>query len=226
MTVLLELKDISKSYQDINANNLLFHQVTATVSNRQRICCVGQSGQGKSSLLRIIARLDIPSRGQLLWNGTEASQCDVLQWRQQIHYVAQHAIMLPHTVQDNLQLPSLLHARPFQQEQANTYMKACGLSHINWDTPALNLSGGERQRLALIRGLLLEPKILLLDEITASLDEGNSLMVEHLLNNWILETNGAYIWISHDSEQVKRVSNEVWHFENHRVTTRREAVTL
>lgn len=215
---MLELRNISKVLQENNAEKPLFQQVNASISAGQRICCTGASGQGKTSLLRIIARLDVPNSGQLYWNNSEATNCDVMQWRQAIHYVAQHAVMLPGTVKDNLELPSILHDRDFQQRKAQQWMNQCGLQHIDWQSAAASLSGGEKQRLALIRGLLLEPKILLLDEVTSSLDADNCELVEALLLQWINETNGAYVWISHDSSQVSRVSDEQWHFAQHQIT--------
>lgn len=219
---MLELRNISKSFHDDVSEKQLFQNVCANIADGHRICCTGESGQGKTSLLRIIARLDTPSSGQLFWHNVEASQCDVMQWRQQIHYVAQHAVMLPGTVKDNLQLPSLLHGRNFQQQKAEQLMNQCGLHHMDWLTSAESLSGGEKQRLALIRGLLLEPKVLLLDEVTGSLDTHNRNLVESLLLQWVEETNGSFIWISHDPDQVKRVSSEQWYFSQHQVTSCQE----
>jgi len=223
---MLELRNISKSFQDDVSEKQLFQNVCASISDGHRICCTGESGQGKTSLLRIIARLDVPSSGQLYWDNVEASQCDVVQWRQHIHYVAQHAVMLPGTVKDNLQLPSLLHGRTFQQDKAEYLMNHCGLHQMDWQTSAESLSGGEKQRIALIRGLLLEPKILLLDEVTGSLDTHNRDLVESVLLQWIEKTNGSYIWISHDPDQVKRVSSEQWYFSQHQVKICREEYSL
>ncbi|MCR8657834.1 ABC transporter ATP-binding protein [Paenibacillus endoradicis] len=222
VTVMLELRNISKSFQEDLSEKHLFQHVCVNITDGHRICCTGESGQGKTSLLKIIARLDVPNNGQLYWHNVEASRCDVMLWRQQIHYVAQQAVMLPGTVKDNLQLPSLLHGRVFQQDKAQQLMNQCGLQQLDWQTSAESLSGGEKQRIALIRGLLLEPKILLLDEVTGSLDTHNRDLVESLLLQWIEETNGSFVWISHDPNQVKRVSSEQWYFAEHHVTICRE----
>lgn len=88
-----------------------------------------------------------------------------------IAYVAQQAVMLPGTIEDNLKIASTLHKSRFDEGLAREFMKDVGLEHLDWAKQARDLSGGEKQRVALIGSLLLHPVILLLDEITASLDQ-------------------------------------------------------
>ncbi|MEK8126488.1 ATP-binding cassette domain-containing protein [Paenibacillus filicis] len=209
MTVLLSIQQIAKRRFDA-PDRYLFEQVTAEVTGGQRIAVLGVSGQGKSTLLRILARLDVPDEGKLLLQGTDSATWKPEEWRSRVSYVAQQAIMLPGSVEDNLRTVSLLHGRPFDRPLAEQCMAALGLGDMDWKKPAAELSGGEKQRTALIRSLLLRPQALLLDEVTASLDPGSKLAVERELNAWARREGTACLWITHDLEQARQVSDTVW----------------
>lgn len=224
MTFTLQLEKVAQAISRPEGNSLLFHPFSAEINSGSKIACVGASGQGKSSLLKIIARLDIPVAGMLSWNGQNCTSVEITEWRKLIHYVAQAAVMLPGTVADNLMLPGQLHNQPFKRDYADQLLESCGLAHLDWQTSADKLSGGEKQRLALVRSLLLEPKVLLLDEVTSSLDERHAMLVERLLKAWLDESKGAYIWITHQPEQAQRIANELWRFKQHTITVEKAEV--
>ncbi|MET3546972.1 ABC-type iron transport system FetAB ATPase subunit [Paenibacillus favisporus] len=79
---------------------------------------------------------------------------------------------------------------------------------------AFTLSGGEKQRVALVRSLLLRPKLLLLDEITSSLDDVSKYAVERLITDINRQEGTGYVWISHDRDQAARIGDRVWSLSN------------
>ena len=187
MTALFEMKGLTKNYwhtEEQTDRTYLFSDLTATIESSERIALLGKSGQGKSTLLRMLALLDNADSGEICLNGVQARDMEARIWRTKITYVAQQAVMLPGTIEDNLKTVSKLHNETFDDKLARKLMKEVGLETIDWAKKAADLSGGEKQRVALVRSLLLTPSILLLDEVTASLDQQSKEYVENLLVKW------------------------------------------
>lgn len=131
-------------------------------------------------------------------------------WRKQICYVAQQAVMLPGSVEDNLKVPSQPHQFTYDYQLAERLLAAAKLSEFDPKKDANKLSGGEMQRVALIRSLMLRPAILLLDEVTSSLDVTNTLAIEELLKEWQRSEGTIMIGITHDHKQAERISTRTW----------------
>lgn len=217
MTALFEMKGLTKNYWQTKTQTertYLFSDLTATIDSSERIALLGKSGQGKSTLLRMLALLDNADSGEIRFNGVQARDMDTRVWRTKITYVAQQSVMLPGTIEENLKTVSKLHNETFNDKHAQKLMKDVGLESIDWSKKAADLSGGEKQRIALVRSLLLAPSILLLDEVTASLDQQSKAYVENLLIKWSEVEKTAFIWVTHDLEQAKKVSERIWYMEN------------
>lgn len=216
MTALFEMKGLTKNYWHTEKQmdrTYLFSDLTATVKSAERIALLGKSGQGKSTLLRMLALLDNSDRGEIILNGVTSGHMDTRVWRTKVAYVAQQATMLPGTIADNLKTVSKLHNETFDDKLAKKLMKDVGLETLDWAKKATDLSGGEKQRVALVRSLLLNPSILLLDEVTASLDRQSKEFVEKLLLNWNAAYKTSFLWVTHDSEQARRISERIWFME-------------
>lgn len=209
MQPLLRVKNMRKKHAGTD-RPWLFEHVTTDVYPNDRIALIGVSGQGKSTLLRILSRLDIQDDGIMDYRGVPYEQVDPREWRTHICYVAQQAVMLEGTVDDNLKLYSSLHQKTYNEELAHLLLGKVGLPTLDLTQDAKSLSGGEKQRIALVRSLLMQPEVLLLDEITASLDQGSKKRVEELLHEWADSHQTAMIWVTHDLEQARQVSNRVW----------------
>ncbi|PZD94560.1 ABC transporter [Paenibacillus sambharensis] len=209
MTPLLELHQLAKLQFD-NREEYLFRPITSKVAQGDRIAVIGASGQGKSTLLRILARLERPDEGYMSLDGVSDKDWKPAQWRKKVCYTAQHPVMLPGTVEDNLQTVSRLHSLPFDAPAAKGYMGQLGLGDLDWKKEASSLSGGEKQRVALVRSLLLQPDVLLLDEFTASLDPGSREGAELCVRQWADTSKAAVVLISHDMEQAERMCSVVW----------------
>jgi len=172
----------------------------------------GPSGSGKSTLLKMLARLLAPDTGNILYRGRDYTMISPQEWRRKIQYLAQKPVMFEGSVEQNLLLPFSLAviARDLSYDwvQADKYMRELGLSTEMLSQEATTLSGGEAARIALIRSLLINPEILLLDEPTAYLDEANRKKLITVLRQWIQEQPfRAMIIVSHQPEDLFEIPN-------------------
>lgn len=209
MAPLLRMNNITKCKQDAS-DDWLFRDVTAEINCGDRIALLGASGTGKSTLLRILAVLDSMDEGVIELHGKLSKNVKSNDWRKKVCYVAQSPVMLPGSVEQNLRTVSYLHELPFDESLAKRCMAAVELGHLDWSKSAAELSGGEKQRTALVRSLLLRPDLMLLDETTSSLDPSSKGAVEQLLNEWALQQGTAMAWITHDLEQARNISDQIW----------------
>jgi putative ABC transport system ATP-binding protein len=141
-------------------------------------CVAGPSGAGKSTLLRLLNRLADPGRGSVRYRGRDVREYDVLALRREVGLVPQLPALLDGTVEMNVGFGARLAGRPVDVRGA---LDLAGLDDSFADRPARRLSVGEQQRVMLARALALEPKVLLLDEPTAALDERSKAAVERTL---------------------------------------------
>ncbi|MDB4896361.1 MAG: phosphate transporter ATP-binding protein [Firmicutes bacterium] len=174
-------------------------------------CLIGPSGSGKSTILRLLNRLDDPTRGQIAFRGQELRSLDPMRVRRQVAMVLQTPVMLPGTVRDNLEAGLRIHGQSLSDPGA--WLERVELSPDMLNKKARDLSGGEKQRVALARSLATQPEVLLLDEVTASLDAASGAAVEQLVLNLKLPA----IWVSHNMEQVRRVAAHVFRLEAGRI---------
>ena len=212
LSSIFEIQRLAKHNWKSNdqASKYLFSEISAEISASDRIALIGASGQGKSTLLRIMALLDAPDEGDMLLNGNSFKSMDSRLWRMKIGFVAQQAVMLPGSVEDNLRTVSRLHDRAYDHKLVQRLIEQLGLEHLDVSKKAADCSGGEKQRISLIRSLLMRPTVLLLDEITASLDVNSTQMVEELLERWHKEEGTSMIWVTHDLKQASRISTTTW----------------
>lgn len=188
----------------------LFSEVTAEIRESDMIALLGVSGQGKSTLLRILASLDNFDDGNIRLHNVSQREMDPRSWRMKVCYVAQQSVMLQGSIEQNLKTVSLLHRIPYEQKLVQYLLPRLGLDHLDMNKNAADLSGGEKQRVALLRSLLLRPNVLLLDEVTASLDRGSKQMVEQVLSEWHHQEGTTMIWVTHDLEQAREMSRTIW----------------
>jgi len=164
---------------------------------------IGPSGGGKTSLLRLLNRLDEPSSGRVLLNAVDTSTIDACLLRRKIGYLFQTPHMFDGTVRENL-----LYAqsgtdqpRPIQGAAA-----AC-VDMIPLDSSVDFLSTGERQRVALARLLINQPGVLLLDEPTSALDPTATKVVEDLILDIVTNHDVTAVVVTHDPQQAIRLGD-------------------
>lgn len=171
---------------------------------------VGPSGAGKSTLLKLCNGLLSPNEGTIQVLGKPIEDWEPSQLRREVGMALQSAPMISGTVEENLTLPYMLQGEAVEVEKLNSIIREVGLDPDFLQRDSKDLSGGQRQKVSIARTLLLEPSILLLDEITSSLDRVSREEVERMIQH-IHETFGTTIvWITHNLEQAARVGHHTW----------------
>lgn len=165
---------------------------------------VGPSGSGKSTLLRLCNRLDVPDEGCVRYRGADASGLDPLTLRREVGMVFQRPTPFGGTVLDNLQV-----AEPgLDAELAGAVLGRVGLGEAFLGRDARELSGGESQRVCLARTLATDPHVVLMDEVTSSVDPAARRGLEDLAR--VLADDGVpIVWVTHDLAQMRRLADHV-----------------
>ena len=205
----IEVRGVTKTFGSFVAVN----EVSLLVPTGELVALVGPSGSGKTSLLRIIAGLERPDRGQVLFAGEDATVRDVR--RRGVGFVFQHYALFRHmTVFENVAFG--LRVRPRARRPPEAQIRArvtelLKLVQLDWlaDRYPSQLSGGQRQRVALARALAVEPQVLLLDEPFGSLDA----KVRQELRRWLRrlhdEIRVTSVFVTHDQEEALEVADRV-----------------
>lgn len=196
----------------VKAGAPVLRDVDATVAAGRCTALLGPSGAGKSTFLRLLNRLEEPTRGRVLLHGRPLPSYDVRGLRRRVGLVQQRPIALAPTVLDDLRV-----GRPdLPEEEAGNLLERVGLDSAWFGRDPATLSGGEAQRVCLARALAVRPEVLLLDEPTAALDAGGAAAVEAVLR--ALGAAGATtVLVSHDLRQARRLADDVLHLQGGRV---------
>lgn len=195
---LLELNAVS--FQTIE--RLILDQITLTVDQGAFLTITGPSGGGKSTLLRLIASLLTPTSGDIIFDGKKQNEYDYTQYRQQVSYCFQQPALFGDTVKDNLAFPFVIRELDPDEKQMLEHLQMVDLPDNYLSKKITELSGGERQRVALIRNILFLPQILLLDEVTAGLDEQTKTVIHRLIGQ-IQQKGCAILQVTHDESEIK-----------------------
>ena len=212
---MLELIHVAKKYESPGDKQGLsvLKDITLKVRPGQSLVIVGPSGSGKSTLLNIIGALDHPSSGQVLFDGQDLAsmnESDLAGIRnKQIGFVFQLHHLLPQcTVLENVLVPTLADKkRPAMKEirdRAEQLLQRVGLKEFLLYRPG-ELSGGQRQRVAVVRALINNPKLLLADEPTGSLDKDSSENIAELLVELNKTEKVTLIVVTHSLSLAERM---------------------
>jgi ABC-type iron transport system FetAB ATPase subunit len=169
------------------------------VADGECLAIEGPSGSGKTRILRAIADLD-PAEGQVFLDGAERREMAATNWRRRVRFAAAEPGWWTDTPRGTL--PSARAALG----RVPRLLAAVGLDEDVLDRPVAQLSTGERQRIALVRALLDDPKVLLLDEPTGPLDVASSALVEELIRFQILAGKNVLL-ASHDGALIDRLAH-------------------
>ena len=175
------------------------------------VALVGPSGSGKTTLLRCVALLQDPDAGELSLGGRSPGELGYPTWRRKVALVAQRPVLLSTTVRQNLARPFgyAVSAGSFPEPRAREWLERLGLDASRMDQDATTLSEGQQQRVGLVRTMLVEPEVLLLDEPTAALDADAVAAAESWVRDRLRETGGSALIVTHDRAQAERWCDRV-----------------
>jgi len=182
----------------------ILRDVTVDLPARGVTAVAGPSGSGKSSLLRLLNRLDEPVSGDVSWQGRNLHDWSPTELRRQVGMVFQRPPIFRGTVRDNLRVAS----SSLDDVRAAAVMSDANLPVELLDADASTLSGGEAQRMCFARALLTEPRVVLADEPTAALDQSATGSIERL-GRTLADAGVAVIWVTHDTGQLRRIADHV-----------------
>lgn len=205
--ILLEARQLDRR---VDGGRLLLDGIDLELAEGDRLALGGPSGAGKTLLLRALALLDPIDSGEIRWRGSRVAEAAIPSFRSRVVYHQQRPALFEGSVEQNLRRPFELAAhreRRYDRDRAAELLGRLGRSELLAEPTTADLSGGERQIVGLVRLLLLDPEIALLDEPTASLDAAAEERVVELLEEWIGSDgrDRAYVWVTHDRELASRV---------------------
>ena len=201
---MLSIRNLARRYQSGATELTIVHGLNLEVSEGEQIAITGESGAGKSTLLHLIAGLDRPTEGQLLYKGRDLTGLDdgsLATFRnREIGFVWQHHHLLPEfTAEENVMMPLLVRGVPREQArlEVRELLVETGLADRGHHRSG-ELSGGEQQRVALARALAGQPSLLLADEPTGNLDERTGARMFDLLRNLRQRRGLTMILVTHN----------------------------
>lgn len=220
--MILEVKNIHKVYTNGKRNLTVLKGVNLALDKGRFIAIVGPSGAGKSTLLHILGGLDLPTRGEVIFEDQDIyGLSDPLLSKvrnKKIGFVFQfYHLLSEFTVQENVLMPSRISPEFKVQssrfrDKADKLLDEVGLSERRQYFPA-QLSGGERQRVAIVRALMNDPSLLLCDEPTGNLDSASGEEIISLVKKINRENQMTTVLVTHNLELAKR-ADQVYHLKD------------
>ncbi|WP_019613424.1 lipoprotein-releasing ABC transporter ATP-binding protein LolD [Psychromonas ossibalaenae] len=211
---MLVCSNLGKTYQEGKLSTTVLSGVDLTVQEGELLAIVGSSGSGKSTLLHLLGALDVPSEGEVYYQGKDIQQLSAnkqAKWRNQcLGFVYQfHHLLSEFNALENVAMPLLIAGVNIKTAtaKAQQMLKRVGLQERMDHRPS-ELSGGERQRVAIARALINEPKLVLADEPTGNLDAKSAESVYQLIKTLNEELGTAFVVVTHDQALANKLNRQ------------------
>lgn len=207
---LIRVEDLHKSFGSLQ----VLRGVTEQISKGEVVSVIGPSGGGKSTFLRCLNLLEVPTSGHIYFEGVDITDksVDINVHRQKMGMVFQHFNVFNNlTVSKNVTLAPVLLGKKKQKEadeMAKDLLSRVGLLE-KWDQYPKKLSGGQKQRLAIVRALAMEPDVMLFDEPTSALDPEMVGEVLQVIKN-LVKTGLTTVIVTHEMGFAKEISDRVF----------------
>ncbi|MEE0887938.1 MAG: amino acid ABC transporter ATP-binding protein [Candidatus Saccharimonadaceae bacterium] len=207
MDNIITIKNLKKHY----GNNEVLRGINFSLVKNENVVILGPSGSGKSTFLRCINHIEEPTSGEIYFNSTLITNKNIQKIRQDIGMVFQHFNLINNlTVMDNLILaPTKLKImeREAAEKKAHSLLRHIGLSSKAYSYPS-SLSGGQKQRIAIIRSMMLSPKVLLFDEPTSALDPESIGDVLSLIRE-VANAGMTTMIVTHEMNFAKEIASRI-----------------
>jgi subfamily B ATP-binding cassette protein MsbA len=216
----VEFDDVSFSYDGIHE---VLHDISFRAEPGTVTALVGSSGSGKSTTIGLISAFYVPTKGKILVDGTDLSTVRLDSYRTRLGVVLQESFLFDGSIRENV-----LFSRPDASEEE--FLRACRIARVDefaesfadrYDTVVgergVKLSGGQRQRISIARAILAEPRILILDEATSSLDSESEQMIQHGLS-YLMQGRTTFV-IAHRLSTIRR-ADQILVMEQGRIVER------
>ncbi len=217
---MLELRGVTHRWSDTagQAQGWIAKDLNWQVSRGETVALLGSSGSGKSTLLRMIAGLEQPQQGDVLWADEVITH--LAPERRQFALMFQDFALFSHlSVQDNVAfgLREQGLGKAAARRQAVEALTSMGLAN-RADASVWSLSGGEQQRVALARAWVTRPKLLLLDEPFSALDADRRAQLRDEFKTWIRAHDMTCILVTHDEADARAMAERAWRLQDARIS--------
>lgn len=226
MSQLLEVKSLSKSFtiHHLEKNIKAVNDINFTLDKGEFIGIVGKSGSGKSTILKLIYRTYLPEEGEMIYNSKRFGKIDLMRASEremiylrkyEIGYVSQFLSVMPRTTAREIVEHSVLEmgkARDEAKQIAEEALRHFDLDPELWDNYPVTFSGGEKLRLNIASAIVKQPRLLLLDEPTASLDDASKVKVREVIEK-LKQDGTTLIGIFHDLKFMDGLCDKVFDFQ-------------
>lgn len=202
MKTILSVENITKIYGEDSNQFYALRDVSVTVKEGEFLAIMGTSGSGKSTLLNMMSGLDKPTKGEVILDGQKINQLKdsalTTIRRDNIGFIFQFFNLIPVlTAIENVTLPIDLAGNRKAERKGKEILKLLGISQLKDSYPS-QMSGGQQQRVAIARALVTEPKIILADEPTGSLDSKTGKEILNILRHFCDNLNHSLVMVTHD----------------------------
>ena len=206
---MIEFRGINKIFK----NNIVLYDINLKLEEGHIIVFVGPSGCGKTTTVKMINRLIKPTSGQVLINGEDISNKNVINLRRNIGYVIQQTGLFPHmTIKENIGIVAKMQKMKSKEieEKTKELMEMVGLDYEKFgDRYPTELSGGQQQRVGIARALITNPDIILMDEPFSALDPITRSQLQDELINIQTQFKKTIIFVTHDMDEAIKIADKI-----------------
>lgn len=213
MSDLITLNNIQLQYQNGSVVTEVIKGITLAVKKQETLAIIGKSGSGKTSLIMLLAGLEKPTSGTIVFENQTISNFNeegLSDFRQKnIGIIFQSFYLIPnYTALENVALTLEINLQKNATELAKDILINLGLEHRLQHYPS-QLSGGEQQRVAIARAVINKPSIILADEPTGNLDDENSVLISNTLFDVVKSFGSSLCLVTHDKELAQRCDRQI-----------------
>ncbi len=204
MASIYQLNNLQFAY----AGKLALSLSKVNIQSGKTTALIGANGSGKSTLLNLLAFLESPSEGGVLFHGQPVQKQHLTHYRRRVGFLPQKPFMLKGTVFDNIDLALKIHGKKQRTTKIHNVLEQLAISHCIHQQ-AKRLSGGELQKAAIARMLVLEPDVLLLDEPFSYLDQSSAQSLESFFLTYTHDTGQSLVFSTHDRLQGFALADDI-----------------